>query len=46
MDLFGLDDKDESLLLKRDTSLSGQFARQWKSGMMAKGAYLKEVANS
>ena len=46
MDLFGRDDKDGDLLVAHHTPLAGQFAQQWKLGMMAQEAAPKEVANS
>ena len=46
VDLHERDGKDGVLVLAQDTSLSGQFARQWKPRMMAQGAALQEIASS
>ena len=46
MNLCGWEDRDEDLASAQDTSLSGQFAQQWKLRMMAQEAALKEIANS
>ena len=46
VDLYGLGEKDEYLMVAQDTSLSGQFVKRWKLGVMAQEAALKEVANS
>ena len=40
VDPSGWDDPDENLLFSQDTSVSGQFARQWELRMMAQGAAL------
>ena len=44
-DNFGWGEEDEDLLYAQDTSLSGQFAAQWKLRMLAQKAALKEIAN-
>ena len=44
--VFGWEDKDEDLAFVRDTSVSGQFAQQWKLRMMAQGAPLEEIGDS
>ena len=43
---YGWGDQDENLLFEQDSSVSGQFAQQWKLRMMAEEAALKEAANS
>ena len=45
VDLFGWKEKDEDPLFAQVTSLSGQFAQQWKLRMMAQEEALKEVAS-
>ena len=45
-DLSGWEDKDEILLFAQDASLSGQFAQQWKLGVTAREAAMREVANN
>ena len=45
-DLYRWGDNGGDLLRAQDTSVSGQFAQQWKLRMMAQEAALKEVANS
>ena len=42
----GWDDKVDDMLFAQESSVSGQFAQQWKLRMMAQGAALKEVAGS
>ena len=39
-------ERDEDLLSAQDTPLLGQFAQQWKLGIMAQEAALKKVASS
>ena len=46
MDLFGWDAEDEDLLFGQVTSLSGQFAPQWRLRVMAREAVLEGVVNS
>ena len=46
VDLYGWEDADEDLTFAHVTSLSGQFAQQWKLRMMAQEATLKEITNS
>ena len=40
VDLLGWGDKDVDLAFAQDTSLSGQFAQQWKLRVMAQEAAL------
>ena len=44
-ELVGWGDKNEDQTFARDTSLSGQFAQQWKLRVMAQEAALKEIAD-
>ena len=46
VDLFRWGDRDEDLAFAQDTSLSGQFAQQWKLRAMAQEAALAEATNS
>ena len=46
VDLSGWEDDDEDLTFTQNTSLPGQYARQWGLRMRSQGAALKVVANS
>ena len=46
MDLYGWEDKDGDLVFAQDTSVSGQFAQQWRLRMLVREAASKEIADS
>ena len=45
-DLSSWQDGDDAWQVAYTTSISGQFVQQWESRTMARGADLKEIANS